>query len=144
MDVVVHVSVRQQQLSLEILCQSVVRRRLEIVRRAGLVKPLILLAPEESVRAVVVVPGSRHADLEEVGVTEHRVRRRKATSGEAVDADFADVDPAVLGGQLPDRRDVIGESVVAHVAVVGVVKRLGPLRRAHMIELYDDESELGQ
>ena len=51
---------------------------------------------------------------------------------------------AVTLGELLDPRDLIGKSVVSHVAVVGIVKRLRAHGGPHRIELDHDEAELGQ
>ena len=46
--------------------------------------------------------------------------------------------------QLLHPRDLIGQRVVAHVAVVGLVELLRPPRRPHPVDLDDDEAELGE
>ena len=58
--------------------------------------------------------------------------------------DAVEIDELVLRRELLDRGDVIRQSVVAEVAVVVVVERLRSERRAEVIELDDDEPELGE
>src|SRR5206468_13113881 len=60
------------------------------------------------------------------------------------DPDTIEVDELVLRRELLDRRDVIGKAVIAEVAVIIVVERLRAERRAEVIELDHDESELGE
>ena len=62
----------------------------------------------------------------------------------AVDAGRVDVDPRIALRELLHPGDLIGQRVVAHVAVVGLVERLRSPRRAHAVDLDDDEAELGE
>ena len=62
----------------------------------------------------------------------------------AVNAGAIDVKPGIARGQLLHRADLIGQGVVAHVAVVGLVKFLRAPRRPHPVDLDDDEPELRQ
>ena len=50
----------------------------------------------------------------------------------------------IASGELLDRRHMIGQTVVAHVAIVAVVECLGAERRAHRVELDDEEPKLGE
>ncbi len=127
---------RHELVGLVVVVRGAVRVRLE--------QPLPLLAPVVLVLAVVVVAGLRDADLEEVRVAEHRVGGRVAAAGVAVDAGAGEVDPRVALGQLLHGGDLVRQAVVAHVAVVGGVERLRPHRRAHGVDLDDDEAELGE
>jgi hypothetical protein len=46
--------------------------------------------------------------------------------------------------QLAHARDLVGQRVVAHVAVVEIGEDLRAPRRAHPVDLHDDEAELGE
>src|SRR5690242_10477564 len=53
-----------------------------------------------------------------------------------------EIDKLVLRRQLLDRRDVIGQAVVTEIAVIVVVERFRAERRAEVVELDHDETEL--
>ena len=91
-----------------------------------------------------MVAGARDGHLEEVRIPQHRVGRREAAARMPEDPDAIEIDELVLRGELLDGRDVIGQPIIAEVAVVVVVKCLRAERRAEVIELDDDEPELGQ
>src|SRR3954452_9875040 len=61
-----------------------------------------------------------------------------------VDAGTIDVDPREPRGKFLHRPDLVGQRVVAHVAVVRLVELLRPPRRTHPVDLDDDETELGE
>ena len=71
-----------------------------------------------------MVAGARHRNPEEIGIAENGVGRREAASGVPVDSDALQVDLWVAGCELFDGVDVVGDAVVAHVAVPGVVEAL--------------------
>ena len=60
------------------------------------------------------------------------------------DAHPIEIDELVLRRKLLDRGDVIGKAVVAEIAVIVVVECLRPERRAEVVQLNDDEPELGE
>src|SRR5215469_7316714 len=62
----------------------------------------------------------------------------------APDPDTLDVNPWILRGQLSHPGHLIWQRVVAHVAVVEVVKFLRSQRVAHPIDLHDHEPKLSQ
>src|SRR5215469_9864866 len=62
----------------------------------------------------------------------------------APDPDTLDVNPWILRGQLSHAGHLIRQRVVAHIAVVEVVKLLGPQGVAHPLDLHDHESKLSQ
>src|SRR5690606_37762044 len=102
------------QLALQVARERVVGARLVVVLAGARVtreQTLVLLAPEETVRAVVVIARTGDRDLEEVRVAENRVGGGESAAGMAVDADAVDVDPLVARGELADRGDVIRDAV---------------------------------
>ena len=137
---------RQQQVPLQVLGEVLVCRR--VVARAGIatlhIQPLIPLTPIVFVLTVVVVARLGDADLEEIGKVEHRARGRETTTRVAVDARLVDVDPAVALRQFLHPGHLIGQRVVAHVGVVGIVERLRTVGRPHAVDFDDDEAEFGQ
>src|SRR5690606_29701919 len=144
-DVVVHAAMGEEELAAEVGGVRLVRDLLVVVARAlSDEQAVVALAPVVLVVPVVVVPGLRDADLEEVGVAEHRGRGREPAAGVAPDAGTLDVDERVALGELAHSCDLIGQRVVAHVAVVRVMERLGASGRAHAVDLDDDEAELGE
>src|SRR5438132_9287207 len=62
----------------------------------------------------------------------------------AIDASALDIDPRVAFGKLLHRGYLIRQSVIAHVAIISIVKFLGPHRVSHAIDLDDDEAEFGE
>ena len=89
-----------------------------------------------------MVPGFRDPDLEEIRIAEHGVGRRVAAARMSVDARAIDVDPRVLRRKLLHAGHLIGKRVVAHVAVIRLVKLLRPPRCPHAVYFDDDEPEL--
>ena len=136
----------QQQLALEVGGDVLVGLAVEAVGAVGVLdeQALVLLAPREVIAAVVVVARAGNRHLEEVGVAQDRVGRGEAAAGVAEDAHAVEVHLGVASGQLLERGDVIGEAVVAHVAVVGVVKGLRAERGAEGVDREDDEAEFGE
>ena len=59
----------------------------------------------------------------------------------AIDASALDIDPRVAFGKLLHRGHLIRQSVIAHVAIISIVKFLGPHRVSHAVDLDDDEAE---
>ena len=145
--VVVHVAVHQEELALQLRHVGLVGFVGEVARarrRVGHQQSLVLLGPVDVVARVVVVAGARHGHLVEVRVLEHGVGGGESAARVAVDAHPLQVHERVAGGQLLDRRHVVGQSVVVEVAVVDIVKRLRAMRRAHVVQLDHDEAQLGQ
>ena len=54
------------------------------------------------------------------------------------------IDPRVSGGELLHAGDLIGQRVVAHVAVIRLVECLRAPRCAHPVDLDDHEAEFGE
>ena len=145
-DVVIHSSVRQQQLALQTLRLKLVGLIVVVgcAVLVGLQQALPLLGPIIFIDAVVVIAGFGDSHLEDVGVTEHGVGCGVAAAGMAVDAGAVDIDPGVALRELLHARDLVRKGVVAHVAEVGFVELLGAPRSAHAIDLYHDEAQLGE
>src|SRR5205085_10445920 len=76
--------------------------------------------------------------LEEVRVDEHRRRRHEAAAQMAPDADAVDVDVGMAVRELLDRRLLVGQPVIAHVAIAEVVVPLRARRLAGAIAYFDD------
>src|SRR5207247_1151883 len=91
---------------------------------------VVALPPVVLVLPLVVIPRLGDRDFEEVGVAQDRVRGGVAAAGVAVDPGAVEVDPRVAPGQLAHPGDLIGDAVVAHVAVIGVVEGVRAQRRA--------------
>src|ERR1035438_7628162 len=141
----VHRAVRQQQVALQILGEILIG--LVVVIRAVArfaQQPLIALAPIVLVLAVVVVAGLRDPDLEEVRIAEHGIRRGVTAAGVSPDARPFNVDPGKPPRQLLHAAHLVGQRIVAHVAVIGVVEALRALRVSHAIDRHDDESQFGE
>src|SRR5262245_19823633 len=60
------------------------------------------------------------------------------------DARPIDIDPGILFRKLLHSGYLIGQSVVAHVAVIKVVELLRTERISHAVDLHHDEAKLGQ
>ncbi len=91
------------------------------------------------------LPGLRERHLEEVGIDEHRRRRHEAAARVAPDADAVDVDVGMAPRQLFDCRLLVGEAVVAQVAIAVVVVPLRARRvPAAIAHLDHHEAELRQ
>ena len=86
----------------------------------------------------------RDTHLEEIGIAEHRISGGKSTAGVSVNSGAVNVDPSITLGELLHARDLIGERVVSHFAVVRVVEGFRSPRRAHPIDLHDDEPQFGE
>ena len=105
----------------------------------------MFFAPPPVVNVVLVIARLRPRDLEEVGIDEHRRRRHEASARVAPDADTVDVDVGMLVRELLDGGLLVGQAVVAQVAVAVVVVPLRPLRMSAAIaDFDDDEAELRQ
>ena len=103
----------------------------------------MLLAPRVVVDVVLVVARLREAGLEEIGIDEHRRRRHEAAARVAPDAHAIDVDERVAPGELLDRGLLVGQPVVAQVAVAVRVVPLRAVRVAAAIADFNhDEPEL--
>src|SRR4051794_37436585 len=61
-----------------------------------------------------------------------------------VDPDPGDVDPGISASELLHAGDLIEQCVVRHVSVVSLVKLFRTPRRAHAVDLDDDEPEFGE
>src|SRR5437588_8204066 len=59
----------------------------------------------------------------------------------AVDAGSINIYPGVFFSELLHCRHLIRQSVIAHVAIISIVKFLGPHRVSHAVDLDDDEAE---
>ena len=132
--VVVDVAGDQHQVALQVLRQ--LRVLLDVVLEGDLavlldfLDAVVLLAPAVVVDVVLVVARLGPCHLEEVRIDEHRRRGHEAAAGVAPDADAIDVDERMPLGELLDRRLLVGQPVVAQVAVAVVVVPLRPLRMA--------------
>src|SRR5438067_2022159 len=62
----------------------------------------------------------------------------------AINAGSINIYPWVFFSQLLHRGYLIRQSVIAHVAIISIVKFLGPHRVSHAIDLDDDEAEFGE
>src|SRR6185437_6167647 len=60
------------------------------------------------------------------------------------DADAREIDPRVLCAELLQSRNLVGEGVVAHVAVPEPLETGRAVRRAHAVDGNHDEPELRQ
>ena len=137
----------QQEAAFQVAGQEIVGLRFEIVpagKRILLEPALILLAPVEPVASVVVIAGARHGHLEEIRIPENRVGGREPAARVAVDPDPVEVHEPIPGAELLGRGDLVGNAVVGHVAVVGVVERFRPARCAQGVDLDHDEAQFGQ
>src|SRR5207244_4815551 len=105
---------------------------------------LVALTPIVLVFALVVIASLRDSDLEEIRIAEHRVGGGEPAAGVSVDSGAIDIDPREPLRQLLHAGNLIGQCVVSHLAVVGVVKRLRSPRRAHAVDLDDYEPKLRQ
>src|SRR6185503_17597218 len=80
--------------------------------------------------------------LEEVRIAEHRACGRKSSSGVTVNAGAIYVDPRKPRGELFHSAHLIGQRVVAHIAVVRVMEFLGARGVSHTIDLDHDKTQL--
>jgi hypothetical protein len=62
----------------------------------------------------------------------------------APDANAIEVDVGILRGEVLDTGDLVGDGVVAEVAVVELVEALGAPGRAHAVNADDEEAEFGE
>src|SRR5690606_28702463 len=85
-------------------------------------QPLVALAPVILIVAVVVIACLRNSNLEEVRVAEQRCGRGKASARVTPDTNAIYVNERISRGKFLHARNLIGESVVSHVAVVGIVE----------------------
>ena len=105
---------------------------------------VVALGPIVLVRSVVVVAGFADADLEEVRIEEHRGGGGIAPARMAPDAGAIQVDPRILRRQRLHPRDLVGQGVVDHVAVVRVLEGLAAPGRAHAVDGDDYKAEFRQ
>ena len=64
----------------------------------------------------------RDAHLEEVWITEHCIGRGEPAARVAIDPGAVNVDPRIVLSELLHARDLIRQSVVAHLAVIRIVE----------------------
>ena len=142
----IHRTVREEQVSLQVLRVRLVRLIVVVAGAVGLFlqQPLPLFAPIVFVLPVVVIAGLRNPDLEEIRIAEHRVGGRIAAARVAIDAGAIDVDPRVPLRELFHPGNLIGERVVAHIGEIRFVKFFRTPRRPHPVDLDDDEAEFGK
>ena len=146
MDVVVHVSMDQEQLAFEVRGGRLVGRGLVVVGLPhGIANQEALepFTPARVVGPVVVIARGRHRRFVEIGVPEQRAGRGKPAARVPVDPDPVEVELGHPDRQLLDCGEVIGDPVVAHVAVPGRVEGLGPPGVAEGVDRHDNEPELG-
>src|SRR6185312_3788503 len=144
--VVVHRAVGEHEMALELRREQLIRL-IVVVGLAILVldqQPLVHLAPVVLVVAIIVVAALGPTDLEEPRITEHRVRGRIAPAGMSPDADAREVHPRIGGTELVERGDLVGQRVVAHLAVPQALECRRAVRRAHAVDGDHDEAELSQ
>ena len=149
-DVVVDVAVHEEQVALE--ARGYLGVGGDFVGKSGVallgddfLDAVVGLAPPAVVDAVIVVAGAGDGGLEEVGILEHGRRGHESAAGMAVYADAGDVDVGMAGGQLLDGPLVVGEGIVAHVAVAVVMIPFGAGGvSAALSHGDDDESGLGE
>ena len=146
-NVIIHRSVREQQMALQVLCVVLIRLRVVVGAAVRLddLQTAPLLCPVVFVLALIVVAGLGDADLEEVGIAKHRGRRRIAAAGVAPDTDVIEVDEGVFCGQFLDAGNLVGQRVVGGVARVEAhMKGLRAFRRADAVDADDDEAKFGK
>ena len=78
---------------------------------------VMLLAPVLVIDVVFVIAGFADGDFEEVRILKHRRGGHEASAGMAGDADPLDIDQGVAAGQLLDGGFLVGQAVVAQIAV---------------------------
>src|SRR6185312_600578 len=96
-NVVVHRSVREQQMSLEVLRHTLVRFLSVVIGTVGVLhqQALITLTPIVFVITLVVIARLGDPDLEEIRIAEHRVGSGEAATRVSVDSRTIDVDPRI-------------------------------------------------
>src|SRR6202022_1138783 len=136
----------EQQLAFQILRVDLVGFRSIVVGSVRIPDEaaLIPLAPIVLVKPVVGIPRFRYSDFEEIWVAEHCVGGSESTSGVTIDTRAADVDPPVALSEFLHSGDLVGQGVVAHPAIVGVVEGLRSPRRSHSVDLDYDKSKTGE
>ena len=140
--------------------RSRVRARPATARRTGATGPhrtgsaiglgndlhaVVPLTPVLVVDVVVVIAGFRPAHLEEVVVRreQHGGGRHEATTRVAEDADLVEVDELVACAELLDGVLLIGQRIIAHVAVaVAMIGERAERTAATMADFDHDEAEL--
>ena len=144
--VVIHGAVHEEEVAFEVFGGELVGLIVIVGGPVGVAdeETLPLLAPVILVEAVIVIAAFADADFEEVGEVEHGGCSSGASAGVAIDADARGVDPGEAGGELPDPGDLVGDGVVAHVPVVGVVECPGAERGAGAVDADDDKAQLGE
>src|SRR5690606_6057449 len=78
---------------------------------------VVALAPPAVVDVVFVVTRARYGHLEEIGIYQHGSGRHEAPTGMPGDTHAVDVDEWVAVCQLLGRSFLIGETIVAQVAI---------------------------
>ncbi len=120
-DVVVHCPVGEQKVALQILGVFLVSLFFVIVARE---QTDVAFSPVVLVISVVVIAGFGNANLKEIGIAKHRRRGRKTAARVSPNANAGCVDIWVFCCQFLDSRDLIGQRVIAHVAIAQIVKLL--------------------
>src|SRR5262245_38640400 len=92
-----------------------------------------------------MAPAQRNPDLEELGIGQHRARRRESATRMTGNADPVEIEPRAGQGELFERRDVVLEPTrLVEIAVGEIVKRLVAPRGASTIDDEHRESERGE
>src|SRR5665213_343399 len=73
---------------------------------------------------------------------EHCAERVLSTGRRTVDPHAADVVERVFGGDRLVPQNAVRETRVSEVLPRDIMKRLGPIRRTHPVDLHDDEANL--
>ncbi len=91
-----------------------------------------------------MVPRFGNTNLKDVGIAKHGVGRRKAATRMSIDSGAVNINPGISLCQLLHGGDLIGQGVVAQIAVIGVVEFFGPQRIPHSVDFNHDETKLGK
>ena len=148
-DIVVHVTVDQHQVTLEAGGQFLVRLDAVDERSVCLVDlfedAVVLFAPPAVVDAVVMVAGAGNGRFEEVRILQDGRRGHEAAAGVAMNADAVQVDPLVACAQLLDGIFLVFQTIVAQVSVAVVVIPLGAVGMAAAVAHRNhNHAQLGQ
>ena len=84
------------------------------------------------------------ADFKEVRIVKHGRGCCVAASRVAIHAHAIEIDERILRGQIFHAAHLVGDGVVAEIAVIGFVKGLGAKRRSHAVDADHDEPKLGK
>ena len=124
--IVVDVAVHKHQVTFELACYLGIGGYL--IHKCGIaffahffLHAVMGFAPPAVVDVVVVIAGCRYGGFEEVGILANGCRTHKSAARVAVYAHAIDVNPFVAIGELLYGIFVVGEWVVAHIAVTEVV-----------------------